>query len=132
MGSCSALRAATQHQRGCTLTAGVSHAGAEPVLAHVLVATDAALRGLDASLPASLAMLVSYDCPSRKARPRAGRPSWRRGLAECSSASRALTLHGGGGRCKLWLHWCCGSYHCGNAGDLCVALRLLAAYIRCS
>ena len=42
--------------------------GKEPVLAHVLVATDAALRGLDCSLPAGLALLVSYDCPTRKAR----------------------------------------------------------------
>jgi len=42
-------------------------AGTEPVLAHVLVATDAALRGLDCSLPAGLALLVSYDCPTRKA-----------------------------------------------------------------
>lgn len=43
-------------------------AGTERALAHVLVATDAALRGLDCSLPAGLALLVSYDCPTRKAR----------------------------------------------------------------
>jgi len=89
VGSWSALRAAAQHGRGCTLTAGASRAGAEPVLAHVLVATDAALRGLDASLPASLAMLVSYDCPSRKARPCARRPSRRRGPAARARSARA-------------------------------------------
>lgn len=38
------------------------------MLAHVLVATDAALRGLDCNLPAGLALLVSYDCPTRKVR----------------------------------------------------------------
>ena len=44
-------------------------AGAAPPLAHILVATDAAVRGIDVALPASLALLVSYDCPTRKARP---------------------------------------------------------------
>ena len=42
--------------------------GSRPVLAHVLIATDAAVRGLDCCLPAGLALLVSYDCPPRKAR----------------------------------------------------------------
>ena len=43
-------------------------AGAPPPLAHVLVATDAAVRGIDVPLPAGLALLVSYDCPTRKVR----------------------------------------------------------------
>lgn len=45
-----------------------SSAGAAPPLAHVLVATDAAVRGIDVALPVGLALLVSYDCPTRKAR----------------------------------------------------------------
>ena len=48
---------------------------AAPPLAHVLVATDAAVRGTDAALPAGLALLVSYDCPTRKARPPSPVPS---------------------------------------------------------
>ena len=42
-------------------------AGLARPLAHVLVATDAAVRGVDVALPAGLALLVSYDCPTRKA-----------------------------------------------------------------
>jgi hypothetical protein len=42
--------------------------GAEPVLAHVLVSTDAGMRVAEGSgLPPDLALIIHYDLPTRKA-----------------------------------------------------------------